>query len=168
MKHRFVVSQLVSAPQKYPFALIAFLLDYGILRSICHIDLYNLHVGEVVVFCLIFPLFTLVSFIILLGYNGMEVDMVKRTWKQYYGLLGLSYGKSEPLPASMDYILVFEPVKTDISRMEGGIYEVAVVYGPHKQVFLLSGSRNQALNRAEKLSEIFGLRIENRIMDMQP
>ena len=165
MKQRFVVSQLVLAPQKILYALFAFILAYGLFLLIGVMDEFSL---LTVFLSLLTLVFFLCGCLCLFGYNGIEVDVQARTWKTYTGMPGLKYGKTEPLPVQMDCILLFESVSPDPYQMEMGVYEVSVIYnGRQKQVFLETQSRKYASDLALKLANLFKLEVKDMIMHGQ-
>jgi hypothetical protein len=169
MKHNFIVNALVAPFQKFVFGFSAFGLAW--IFSWLILDIVERHhdAESIVLAVFLVVLTILISICCLLclfGYYGIEVDMKKSTCRQYIGLLGLKYGKAEPLPANPEYILVFESIKPEMLEMEMGTYEVSIVHGDKfRKVFLQSQSRRGAAAVAQKLSEIFHLEVINKTLN---
>lgn len=123
--------------------------------------------------------FTVIFLLLLvLGYEGVDVDIERGLWRGYTGFLGLKSGKYEPVPHDLNYVLVFEgdfayyetgysQVTADqLVSLEFDFYEVSVVYdNARKQVFLMSENKQKVIEVADKLGVLFNLAIHANLKE---
>ncbi len=115
MNETFIIRQIAEGINKLAFIGIGFLSSYFVFQE----RLY------------IFLPFIILPIAIAVAYQAVDIDLNKKTYRNYICILGLKFGKPEPLP-NIKYILVKDTVfVTSIFRGMGRTYddnyEVALV-----------------------------------------
>ena len=114
-------------------------------------------------------LFVMLLLVLLFGFEGIDVDTDKKTWRAYTGFLGMKSGKHIPIPYPINYILIFKgDFKTFTSAKSvdyiDEYYVVSIVYQERfKQDFSISSSLDKSQRVAQRLRKLFGIEIIENI-----
>ncbi|MDI1233121.1 MAG: hypothetical protein PSX81_02440 [bacterium] len=144
-------------------ALILYYLGTQISEASLLFALYLYLIGTIVFIGAIFLIF---------GYMGLSVNTSTKVWSEYATIFNLRFAKtSEPIPVNLSYILIFDAAYTnghpddDIQSDSIDFYEISVVYNENrKKVFSLTTNKNDAIETAKKMKDIFDLEIIDKTL----